>query len=203
MNNKPKGPVETYLCSYLVDWDNQTARNFQDHIPQPIKLFSEKEAMWKNSTTCKDLTTLVKDLLGTKTIKKVICFALGDFCRTVPEWYKKEHQPWNETKDVENATPSIIQHSMALTIAQACQANGILPSLLTQDPNYTGVASEILTGKGFKVVGPHGAGGFAEIDEYSIVISHFPVVPVKQIIADLARPQLIFCTGSDAFNEKG
>ncbi|KAJ5493741.1 hypothetical protein N7463_009828 [Penicillium fimorum] len=93
----------------------------------------------------------------------------------------------------------MIQHSMALTIAQLCRGNEIVP-LLAQDPDYTEVAEKILTKKEFKIVGPHGAGGFAEIDEESIVISAFAAAPVKQIIADLARPVLIISTGFDVFN---
>ncbi|OQE47576.1 hypothetical protein PENCOP_c001G08203 [Penicillium coprophilum] len=58
----------------------------------------------------------------------------------------------------------------------------------------------ILKEKEFKIGGPHGAGGFAEIDEESIVISPFAAAPVKQIIADLARPILIIFTGFDVFN---
>ncbi|KAJ5624339.1 hypothetical protein N7510_000648 [Penicillium lagena] len=88
---------------------------------------------------------------------------------------------------------------MALTIAQLCRGNETLP-LLAQDPEYTEVAEDILTKKGFKIVGTHGAGGFAEIDEDSIIISPFAAAPVKQIIADLARPVLIISTGFDVFN---
>lgn len=93
----------------------------------------------------------------------------------------------------------IIQHSMALTIAQLYRGNETL-RLLAQDPEYTEVAEEILTKKEFKIVGTHGAGGFAEIDEDSIIISPFAAAPVKQIIADLARPVLIISTGFEVFN---
>ncbi|KAJ9486266.1 hypothetical protein VN97_g7072 [Penicillium thymicola] len=111
-----------------------------------------------------------------------------------------QHDSWDKTSDVENVMGCMIQHSMALTIAQLCRGNEIVPSLLAQDPDYTEVAETILTNKGFKIVGPHGAGGFAEIDDESIVISPFPAAPVKQIIADLARPVLIISTGFDVFN---
>ena len=88
---------------------------------------------------------------------------------------------------------------MALTIAQLCRGNETVP-LLAQDLEYTEVAEEILTKKEFKIVGTHGAGGFAEINEESIVISAFAAAPAKQIIADLARPVLIISTGYDVFN---
>lgn len=199
MNTQPNGPIETYLCSYIVDWSNQTARNFRELIAQPIQAFDEKDLLWQNSTTCKQLAVLVQDLLGINTVKKVLCFGLGDFCRTAPEWLKKQHNSWDETSDMENVMGCMIQHSMALTIAQLCGGNETV-SLLAQDLDYTEVAEKILTKKEFKIVGPHGAGGFAEIDEDSIVISAFAAAPVKQIIADIARPVLIISTGFDVFN---
>ncbi|CAG8229735.1 unnamed protein product [Penicillium salamii] len=142
VNAQPNGPVEIYLCSYIVDWSNQTARNFRELLAQPMQVFDEKHLLWQNSKTCKHLATLVQDILGTNTVKKVLCFGL----------------------------------------------------------DYTEVAEEILTKKEFKIVGTHGAGGFAEVDDESIIIPPFAAAPIKQIIADLARPALIISTGFEVFN---
>ena len=84
MKAQPNGPVETYLCSYIVDWSNQTARNFRELIAQPMQVFDEKHFLWQNSKTCKHLAALVQDILGTNTVKKVLCLGLGDFCRSAP-----------------------------------------------------------------------------------------------------------------------
>ncbi|CAI7593410.1 unnamed protein product [Penicillium manginii] len=127
----------------------------------------EKPLLCQNSKTCKQLVALVQDILGTKTAMKVLCFGLGELCRTAPEWLKKRHDSWDEN---------------------------------SEDPEYTEVAEDILTKKGFKIVGTHGAGGFAEINEGSIKISPFAAALVKQIIADLARPVLIISTGFAVFN---
>ncbi|CAG8117347.1 unnamed protein product [Penicillium nalgiovense] len=166
-----------------------------------MQVFDDKDLLWQNSTTCKQLAALVQDLLGTNTVKKVVCFGLSDFCRSSPEWLKKQHGSWDEASDVENVTGCMIQHSMALTIAQLCRGNEPVP-LLAQDPDYTEVAKRILTKREFKIVGPHGGGGgkFTEIDDESIVISAFTAAPVKQIIADLARPMLIISNGFGVFN---
>ncbi|KAJ5645747.1 hypothetical protein N7507_011758, partial [Penicillium longicatenatum] len=67
-------------------------------------------------------------------------------------------------------------------------------------PDYIEVAEEILTKKEFKIIRTYGAGGFAEINEESIIISPFTTAPVKQIIADLTRPMLIISTGFKVFN---
>ncbi|KAJ5114095.1 hypothetical protein N7456_002629 [Penicillium angulare] len=171
VNSNPGGPIETYPWSYLVDWSNQIARDFLGHIAQPTQVFRDSNLLWQNSTTCKQLAGLVSSLLGATTVKKVLCFGLGDFCRTAPEWLKRQHDSWDETSDV------------------------------THDPDYTALAEDILTKKEFKIVGHHGAGGFAEIDDESIVISAFTAAPVKQIIADIARPALIISTGFGVFND--
>ncbi|KAJ5161030.1 hypothetical protein N7492_006422 [Penicillium capsulatum] len=196
---QPHGPIETYLCSYIVDWTNLTARNFRELIAQPTQVFEEKDLLWQNSKSCKQLTTLVKELLGRNTVKKVLCFGLGDFCRSAPEWLKRQHNSWDENSEIKHVMGCMIQHSMALTIAQHCRGNETVP-LLAQDPEYTDLAKELLTEKKFKIVGPYGAGRFAEIDEESIVISPFAAAPVKQIIADLARPVIIISTGFEVFN---
>lgn len=191
MKAQPEGPVETYLCPYIVQWSNQTTVNFRELIPQPEQVFDEQHLLWENSKTCQLLAGLVQSVLGTNTAKKVLCFGLGDFCRTAPEWFDMEYH-------LKKMMGCMIQHSMALTMAQICHGNA---SLLTQEPDYTEVAEGILSKKGFKIVGTHGAGGFAEIDEDSIVISAFVAAPVKQIIADLGRPLLIISTGFSVFNE--
>ena len=164
-----------------------------------MQVFEKKDLLWQNSTTCKQLAALVQDLIDINTVKKVICFGLGDFCRSAPEWLKKQHDSWDETSDVENVMGCMIQHSMALAIAKLCRGHETVP-LLAQDPDYTETAEKILTKKEFKIVGRHGAGGFAEIDEESIVISAFAAAPVKQIIADLTHPMLIISTGFNVFN---
>jgi hypothetical protein len=167
-----------------------------------MHVFDQKHLLWQDSKTWKHLAALVQEVLGTKTVNKVLCFGLGDFCRFAPEWFKRQHDFWDESLEVKNVMGCMIQHSMALTIAQLCRGNETLP-LLAQDPEYTEVAEDILTKKEFKIVGTHGAGGFAEIDEDSIVISPFASAPVKQIIADLARPVLIISTDFDVFDNKG
>lgn len=98
--------------------------------------------------------------------------------------------------------PSMVQHSIALTIAKICHdstANEV--QLLAQDPDYTKEAKEILKGNGFSIVGEFGAGGFAEVDDNSVVFSVFVEAPLKQIIADIARPLLIISTDVEVFND--
>lgn len=100
------------------------------------------------------------------------------------------------------AADSMVQHSVALTMAEVCRNNGnIEVQLLTQDPDYTEQSKELLERNGFTIVGKFGAGGFADIDDGCVVFSVFVEAPLKQIIADIARPALIISTGFGAFND--
>lgn len=97
---------------------------------------------------------------------------------------------------------AMIQHAIALTFAQVCkELSGCNVELLAQDPDYTDEAKAILTSCGFSIIGDFGASGFAEIDEDSLVFSVFVEAPLKQIIADIARPSIIISTGFDVFND--
>lgn len=58
-----------------------------------------------------------------------------------------------------------------------------------QDPEYTSVDREILDGFGLQTVDD--PEGFLKVDEQSIVLSIAPNVPVKHIIADIARPAVV------------
>jgi len=92
-----------------------------------------------------------------------------------------------------------MHHAIALTIAdtaRSCAQNGGMGvRLLTQDPRYTDDTKGLLRDIGFEIVGEYGVGGFAELDNESIVFSPFTSAPVKQIIADFARRAAIICAG--------
>ena len=138
-------------------------------------------------------------------MSKVACFGLGDMCRYPPEWHQRflaKSEPGHEESTYVHA--SMFQHAIALTIAEACKSTGAAEDevkLFAQDPAYTQESEDILTNHGFSIIGRFGAGGFADIDDETIVFSAFVAAPLKQIIVDLARPAVIICTGSDAFND--
>ncbi len=90
-----------------------------------------------------------------------------------------------------------MHHAIALTmadIARSCaQIDGMGARLLTKDPRYTDDAKKLLRDIGFEIVGECGAGGFAELDNESILFSPFTSATVKQIMADIAQPVAIIC----------
>lgn len=195
-------PLEMYHCSYLVDWVNTSAKRFRGVMEQSDLAFEGIWNAWKNSMSCQLLKSQLEELALAKSATKIVCFGLGDFCRPPPEWWMrgtmKEPNMDKKTAEASAVYHSMVQHSMALTMAEVC-GNHI--QLLAQDPGYTEEAKRILKRKGFSVIGQFGAEGFAEIDDNSVVFSAFVAAPLKQIIADVARPLLIIETGFSALND--
>ncbi|KAF4943685.1 hypothetical protein FSARC_14852 [Fusarium sarcochroum] len=200
VNTPPSGPPETYHCSYLVDWANETARDFRGIMSNANLVFEETKIQWKQSQSCKLLESQLRDQLGAGKVTKIICCGLGDMYRKPPEWFKRRT---GSTADVDVVRPSMVQHLFALTMTEVLRnMSGEEVKLLAQDPDYTKDTIEILETNGFSVVGQFGAGGFAEIDDDSVVLSAFIRAPLKQIIADIARPIAIMSTGFTAFNDQ-
>jgi hypothetical protein len=217
VSTKPDGPPETYHCTYLVDWTNQTVRNYEGPVENARLLFETTQKRWDTSDTCQTFTSQCHKLLrgcgNAKKVTKIVCFGLGDLNFKPPDWWriqnssKSEGERELETSVVEG---SLTHHAIALTIADIArsyaQTGDIGVRLLTQDPAYSTETKVILQEIGFEVVGEYGASGFADLDDETIVFSAFAAAPVKQIIADLARPAAIICnrvTGGTVFGAPG
>ncbi|KAH6657467.1 hypothetical protein BKA67DRAFT_189388 [Truncatella angustata] len=189
---KPEGPSETYYCSYLVGWQNQLRRDFRGNIQGWQRLFETKMKLWNASVTCESFKSLVGKVLATHKVTKIVCFGLGDMARRPPQVVpppKKADQTVDAESDGAEVDSEMMQHAAALTMAEeARRHNGKEVQLLAQDPGYTDDTKGLLERMGFKVVGDFGAGGFAEVDDESIVFCAYVSAPVKEIVADLARP---------------
>ncbi|OTA53269.1 hypothetical protein K449DRAFT_440108 [Hypoxylon sp. EC38] len=199
---EPDGPPGTHFCSYLVDWDNQTARDYEGRVKNAKFLFEKVRKLWESTITCGLFTEHFQEFLSGKKVTKVICFGLGNTSRNFPEWWGIHNRLNGDPLET-----SVIKHSIALTIVDILRAGakpGEVIRLLAQDPDYTDETKEILMGLGFEIVGQFGAGGFAEVDDESVVICGFDAAPVKQIIADIARPALFIRSDrNEAFNKHG
>ncbi|KAM3504989.1 hypothetical protein MY10362_003224 [Beauveria mimosiformis] len=208
VKEKPEGPEQTYLCSYLPSWSNTTARSFRGVMADPDALFEKKRLAWNESRSCALLRMQLEQIPAMKRVEKIICFGLGDICRRPAEWVRR-HLAKHDDAEARFVRNAMIQHAIALTLAQICNssssssssAGGRKVKLLAQDPDYTDEAKEMLTKHGFTIVGDYGAGGFAEVDNDSMVVSLFVEAPLKQIVADIARPLMMVSTGFGVFND--
>ncbi|EGY16879.1 uncharacterized protein VDAG_08043 [Verticillium dahliae VdLs.17] len=163
VRKEPDGPPETHLCSFRVDWLNQSMQQYEGNIENYEGIFRGKRTAWVDSKTCAAFKAHTRQLLAKRKVTKIVCFGLGDFVRRPPVWWK--------IRNAQSDNP------------------------ITEGDHLEGAeARAILEDVGFEVVGAFGAGGFAEIDEETVVISIYTAVPVKQIVADMPRPISIITT---------
>jgi hypothetical protein len=155
---------------------------------------------WNESASRGLLQSVLEPVFSAKKVTKILCVGLGDICRRPPAWSMERPGSVYEL-DAESIRRSTIQHSAALTMADMCRANN--GQLLAQDPGYTEEAKEMLKARGFSIVGQFGAGGFAEIDNNSVVFSAFAAVPMAEIVADLERPAVIITSDIGASRDNG
>lgn len=155
--------------------------------PELKAAWDESQRNWTQSAACDQLAdALRKDINIPKTIKRMVCFALGDLERA-----------WEyDTIPAADGLPlrrSMTQHAAALTLATLFgELIGTEPlPVLVQDPAYTPESKQVLTEVGFEVVGGLGALGFTHVDDDTVVMSCSPDVPVKQVVADIARPAVL------------
>ena len=207
VRSTPDGPPETYHCTYLVDWVNRTIRDYEGPLGTTRLTFESSRERWNTSMTCEVFTTQLHKLLlradGTaKRVTKIVCFGLGDLNIKPKDWWRmreEEMPPDQRVLESSLIDAPLIHHAMALTIADIVRSSADPGSpgvrILSQDPGYVDQTKDLLE-TGIEVVGAGGAGGFAEVDDESVVLSAFPSVPIQQIIADLARPVAIVYAGN-------
>jgi hypothetical protein len=100
----------------------------------------------------------------------------------------EDEDPWDA------AGSSIAQHSLMLAVrdllqAAAADAGRSKVECYAQDPAYMEVDKRLLGEEGVTVL--EDPRGFLEVDDTSVVISTSPNVPVRQIVADIARPAVL------------
>ncbi|KAK2875177.1 hypothetical protein FQN49_001714 [Arthroderma sp. PD_2] len=132
--------------------------------------FTEGLEQWESSKTCLDLQATVKKIkfpCGFK-IDKIIAFAC-ELCRK----------------------RSLYQHGLIRTLRKALSNLEGCQDIrcLAQDPAYTSIDIEVL--EAFEISTLDDPEGFLQIDDTTLVVSMMPDVPVKEIVADIARPAMI------------
>jgi hypothetical protein len=108
-------------------------------------------------------------------IRKIVAFACGTMAHK---------------EDI--AESSKLQHALIIFIRDFLSArDGAQAEILcyAQDPAYSEIDQNILAGSNITIIDD--PRGFLEVDETTVVISFSPDVPVRQIIADIARPALM------------
>lgn len=191
-------PPGTYYCSYLVDWKDHTDRDFRGNAEGWEALYQTRKQIWNQSDSCESFRLQLRELLASRRVTKIVCFGLGDIARKPPPNTVLPGEP-QEPADSCNKElyPGMKQHAAALTMAEeTARLQGGSVQVFSQDPQYTDDTKRLLRTEGFEIIGDFGAGGFGEVDDETIVFSAWTNAPVKQIVADIARPAaIITCSG--------
>ncbi|KAK4121907.1 hypothetical protein N657DRAFT_647404 [Parathielavia appendiculata] len=161
---------------FLVPSDCASVANLREAFAAGVK-------SWEDSEDCKDLRSLLetRDRRLPK-VSKIVAFA----CSTMAV----------VTDDEARRSRIIHQHALMLTLRdifsrQQQQPGEGAPEIkcFAQDPSYTETDAAVLQETGITVLGD--PRGFLEVDDESIVISFSPNIPVRQVIADIARPAVL------------
>ncbi|KAK3896879.1 hypothetical protein C8A05DRAFT_39575, partial [Staphylotrichum tortipilum] len=138
--------------------------------------FSTGVQAWRETEECMRIKTLLATEPLPASITKIIAFALGDIA-----------QPRSRQ------ARSICQHAMILSVRDALdrRRGPDQPAIrcFAQDPAYNDVDEKVLGEAGITVLGD--PRGFLEVDDATVVISISPNIPVRQIVADIARPAVL------------
>lgn len=130
---------------------------------------------WEVGDECKRLVAALMPSALPEKITKVVAFACSSLSMPIP------------------SERCIAQHALILTIKNILQQKsptvGVDIRCYAQDPAYTDPDRAILERAGIHVV--EDPQGFLEVDESTVVISICPEVPVRQIVADIARPAIM------------
>ncbi|KAJ5093315.1 hypothetical protein N7456_009176 [Penicillium angulare] len=133
--------------------------------------FQKSAEDWENTETCKNLKSILRSFASGHPINKIIGFACGSLAL-----------PNNHHVSVQTALLVTVRNWLKE------RYNDSDVSCYIQDPMNTSVDKEVLADIGFEMIDD--PRGWLEVDERSFVLSVAPNVPVKEIIADIARPAI-------------
>ncbi|KAI1844866.1 hypothetical protein JX265_009451 [Neoarthrinium moseri] len=132
-------------------------------------------------------------------VDKIVCFGLGRLDQTVGE---DEVVVEMDSDDESLAYPSnpMRQHAAAVAVAEhleALRGDGHQVRVYAQDPLYTSTDKHVVPGAGISIVSGFGGRALLLVDENTIVMARQPAFPIREVVADLARPAAMFWTSMD------
>ncbi|KAL3480875.1 hypothetical protein BJX99DRAFT_205768 [Aspergillus californicus] len=151
-------------------------KHFFKTVPETERLFSTTLQVWEESEIWAAVKASISCASSASSIRKVIGLGCG---------------PLSYPDDIPHISYNpAFQHALLLSIQQLLQERfNHEVACAVQDPIYTEVDRSVLESRGVTVLDD--PGGFLEVEDSTLVFSCAPNVPVKQIIADIARPAML------------
>ncbi|KAH7148216.1 hypothetical protein EDB81DRAFT_457776 [Dactylonectria macrodidyma] len=176
---------DNFSCALAVAWTQETEFLSIDYL-ELKSAWDEAWNNWSQSSVCHELTDVFRRCNHMPKATKIVCFGLGSL-----EGFPGStdlHIPAD--CDGLPCRSAMTQHAAALSIAAVVgEMLGTAPlSVIAQEPVYSPVAKRLLTELGIEVVEGYGSLAFTQVDDDAIVVACAPDIPVKQVVADIARP---------------
>lgn len=143
------------------------------HLPSRLSLdecrsiFQSKRHQWEESEACKQMKLILQSL-HLEPVRQIIAFACGTLTSIEPTDSRTSYQ-----------------HALILTLRDLLSQGKDIPCY-AQDPIYSKSDESLLSEHGITVL--HNPEAFLQVDDHTFILSCGPMVPVKQIVAELARP---------------
>jgi SRR1 len=149
--------------------------------------FRKNKMAWEESGMCQQLRDISKSAILPRGIRKIIGLACGSI--SLCDSLSLSHR-------------SASQHALLLTLLDVLRERDedMRIACFAQDPVYTSADKAVLIESGIQPL--EDAHGILEIDDCSVVFSTAPDIPVKEIVADIARPSLLIWDRVKEVDEK-
>jgi hypothetical protein len=124
--------------------------------------YQEHDISWRSTSLCESIRRIFLEL---KIVPdKLIGFGLGSM-------------------ELRGTDSTYLQHAALVTICETITAMGHpTPDMFCQDPDYSEADEELLSSLNINIL--RDPQGFLKVDDTTFVLSFYPDIPVKQIIAD-------------------
>lgn len=164
----------------LIRHDNITGEPADDvkfkSMDEVHRLFSATLEIWEESSIWAEIKNTLSSTATAGNITKIIGFGCGIMSASddVP------HISYN----------AAFQHALLLTLQHFLQKSSSHEiTCIVQDPAYTDTDISALYSHGIEIL--KDPEGFIQADDSSLVFACAPDVPVRQIVADIARPAVL------------
>ncbi|RMJ27170.1 hypothetical protein PHISP_01939 [Aspergillus sp. HF37] len=153
----------------VVRYKQQARHLVNEHFMRSIE-------SWEGGAMCRELRSILSTHASAHEIRKVVGLACG---------------PMSFGDQLNITSRSAFQHALLLTLRNwlSGRERGEDIACFAQEPTYTSVDKSVLEESGIQVVDDPRA--LLELDDSSIVFACAADLPLKEIVADLARPAVL------------
>ncbi|KAI1104936.1 hypothetical protein F4804DRAFT_351466 [Jackrogersella minutella] len=133
---------------------------------------------WEASEQCRNLIKTLESTI-VPNITKIISFGPGSIAGVQPATRRRQQK----------------EHALILTVRRVLEERigfGVSIPIYAQEIRYTDVCKKVLRELGIQPIDCFGLRGFTMIDDETLVMSHNLPIPIRQIVADIARPAAMY-----------